>query len=75
MMSVREWSLKRLAGILRGYLNGEKWATELRLEGEIYKSHSIEELKEVLNSPRFSYLLTINTEKLNHIRRKFLSDI
>jgi len=73
MISAHEWSLKRLAGIVRGYLNAEKWATERRLEGEI-KSHSIEELKEVLNSPRFSYLLTINNERLNHIRRKFLDN-
>lgn len=73
MPPVEEISRRRLAGILEGYLRGEKWATERRLEGEVCKSHSPEELRLVLDSQEFSYLLTINPTKLEHVRARFLT--
>lgn len=67
-----EASESRLAGILEGYLKEEKWCTEKRLEGEIYKSHSPETLKRVIESTRFSYLYTINPVRLEQVKIKFL---
>jgi hypothetical protein len=67
-------SERRLAGILRGYLQGERWATEKRLESEILKSHSVRELREVLSSSEFKYLHTINPVRMKLIRVRFLKD-
>lgn len=65
-------SLRRLAGILEGYLREEKWATEKRLEGEVYKSHSVDELRIVMDSPVFPYLNDINPTRFEAVRKKFL---
>ncbi len=65
-------SRNHLAGILEGYLWGKEWATERRLEGEVYKNHSIEELRYLLGLQEFSYLLTINPQRLDYLVRKFL---
>ena len=73
-MDIKQASRRRLAGIIRGYLRGERWTTETRLEGEVLKSHSVRELREVLSSPEFQYLLTINPVRMRHLRAKFLGD-
>ena len=66
-----ERAQRRLAGILEGYLNGEKWATERTLRIEVSKfSPSV--LAEVLHSDRFSYLRSIDAKKLEHVRKKLL---
>jgi len=72
MPTVEEISHRHLVGILQGYLHGEKWATERRLEGEVYKSHNPEELRLALDSQEFRYLLTISPQRLQHIIEKFL---
>jgi hypothetical protein len=71
MMSSSLASQRHLAGILQGYLNGENWCTAKILEGHIYKSHSVEELRETLNNPIFAYLHKINPERLQYINTKF----
>ena len=71
-MEVKNWSMKRLSAIVEAYLRGEKWVTEKRLEGEVLKSHSPDELREVLSSKKYSYLLEINPKRLKHIQEKFL---
>ncbi|MGI0101998.1 MAG: hypothetical protein ACREA7_05315 [Nitrosotalea sp.] len=72
MATPDEASESRLAGILEGYLREEKWCTDKRLEGEIYKSHSPETLKKVLENQRFSYLSNINPARLAQVKMKFL---
>lgn len=69
--TLEEASQNRLAGILEGYLREEKWATDRRLEGEVFKSHSIETLKKVISSERFHYLQTINPLRFDEIKKKF----
>jgi hypothetical protein len=73
MPTVEEASRGHLAGVLEGYLRQEKWATERRLEGDVYKSHNVEELRQVLESDDFSYLRSINPQRLEQVRKKFLS--
>lgn len=73
MTNIGKASENRLAGILEGYLKEEKWATEKRLEGEVYKSHNPEELQRILESERFSYIRKINPTRLEQIKKKFLS--
>ncbi len=72
MVSAEGASLARLAGVLEGYLRGEKWATERRMEGELTKSHDADEPRVVLESDRFRYLHDINPGRLQHVRDKFL---
>jgi hypothetical protein len=71
-LDIKRASEHRLAGILRGYLQGEKWATEKRLEGEVLKAHSTRELREILSSSEFRYLHTIDPVRMRRIRAKFL---
>jgi len=71
-LNINEASEHRLAGILRGYLEEAEWATEKRLEGEVLKSHSVRELREVLSSSEFKQLHTINPVRMRRIRAKFL---
>jgi hypothetical protein len=66
-----EQAQRRLAVILEGYLSGEKWASEKTLQRELDKSGPAG-LKELLDSERFSYLKSINPQKLEHLRRRFL---
>ena len=73
-MDIKQSSGRRLAGILRGYLQGERWATEKRLEGEVLRSHSVRELREVLSSPEFRYLHKINPMRMRRLRAEFLGD-
>jgi hypothetical protein len=79
--TVKEATLNRLAGILEGYLrqdvgrNGKIWATEKRLESELTINHSPQELRELLESSDYSYLLSINPERLANVKKKFLSNI
>jgi hypothetical protein len=67
-------SRRRLAGIIRGYLRGERWATEKRIRSEVLKSHSVRELREVLSSPEFRHLRTINPGRMRCLRATFLKE-
>lgn len=71
MRSPKLSSQMHLASILRDYLQGKEYVTEKRLESEIHINHSREELKEILDNPIFKYLLEINPETLDYLKRKF----
>ena len=66
-----EKAQRRLAIVLEGYLSGEKWAKERVLRDEMGKWGS-NVLEQVLESARFSYLMSINPKKLEQVRKKFL---
>jgi len=72
MIDLHEASLNRLAGVLAGYLRGETWATDNRLNGEVFKSHDLEELRSVLSSPQYAYLRDINPERFENLKKMFL---
>lgn len=46
--------------------------SEKRLEGEVYKSHSVDELRIVMDSPAFPYIKEINPQRFDAVRKKFL---
>lgn len=64
-------SLKRLAECVEAYLRKKK-VTEKWLEGQVRKSHSVDELRIVMDGPRFPYLKEINPQRFEVVREKFL---
>ncbi len=66
-----EKAQRRLAIVLEGYLSAEKWAKERVLRDEVSR-WGPDTLEQVLDSARFSYLMSINPRKLEQVRKKFL---
>ncbi len=67
-----ESSHRHLALVLEAYLKGEDWVTEDRFSAEIEKYHSPDELQLLLTLKNYAYLLQINPEKLEKVRKRFL---
>ena len=67
-----ESSHRHLATILEAYLKGDSSVTEERLLWEVEKYHSPDELRWILRSTSYAYLLEIDPYKLEQVKKKFL---